>query len=214
MTKKMQQNIRILATILVVILLFSTCRKKDDATPYAPYHAKISSNLYPYLFDNGSYWIYKDSLTNNLDSTIITGISKKSYFVSPSGPGEGSPGNFEYFEIEYFSYPSNSTYSEEVIANMISRGLISGGFTYFSKKTIGDSLQNAKIENILDTLTVHGQLYHNVIKMRIQADSYISQNYNFYYVDSVGIIKKELRTGETITNTWNLLRYSTAIKAY
>lgn len=204
---------RILMTILLVTILFAGCKKDEEATT-VPHHGKISSSLYPFLFNTGSYWVYKDTITNSLDSTILTNITRGTFSLSPTMPGQGSQGDEEYFNLNYLSYPTNNIYSEEIFGSIISRGHTSGGITYISTKTIGDSIYNAKIENIIDTLNIEGQSYYNVIKMRIQADSYISSNYNFYYVESIGIIKKETITGETVTNTWNLLRYRTTVKPY
>jgi hypothetical protein len=209
----MHREARVVLTILSVMWIFSTC-KKEEVNPTISNHGKISSNLRAFLFETGSYWIYKDSITNSLDSTIVTSITKDKYVVLPSISGQGSPGDEEYYKINYLSFPTNSIYSEEIIGSIISQGHIHSGVTYIASKKGGETIYNAQIETVLDSFSVEGSQYHNVIKMRIQADNYISSNYNFYYVDSIGIIKKEKRIGETVSETWNLLRYNTTIKQY
>lgn len=213
----MFQKTRYAIVAFTIVLLFSTC-KKDEGTNATPttvqtYHGKINSNLYPYLFNTASYWIYKNTINNNLDSTVVKTISKNTYYLAPSGHGS-NPGDEEYFKIDYLSFPSQTVYSDHIIKTMISRALNSNAVTYISTNTVGNTIDNAKIEAILDTLSVEGKKYHHVTKMRIQATSYITQNYNFYYVDSIGIIKKETRNGDTIIDTWNLIRYQANLLHY
>jgi hypothetical protein len=87
--------------------------KKDSSiqnNTVAPEHIKISQSLYPFLFDVSSYWIYKDTITNNLDSVTLNSDTKKIEIISPSGPGQGSRGDIEYFDINYFSSFTNKNY--------------------------------------------------------------------------------------------------------
>lgn len=60
--------------IIVAICLFTTSCKKDTSEPKAPAPVKeilISTDLVSYLnFKQGSYWIYKDSITQQMDTVI------------------------------------------------------------------------------------------------------------------------------------------------
>jgi len=209
----MLKQVRIIFTVLSFTILFSTCNKDEDDSNTL-YHGKINSKLRSFLFDIGSYWIYKDSITSNLDSTVVMSITKDVFALFPKEPGQGSPGDEEYFKINYSSYPASISYSEEIIASLISRGYIYGGVTYIASNNVGSTILNAKLEKVIDSINIEGLQYHNVIKMRIEADEYFNSNYNFYYVDSIGIIRKEKMINETISDSWNLLRYSTSIKPY
>jgi len=203
---------RVLTVILLALTLFFSCKKDKKTT--TEHHGKININLHPFLFNDNSYWIYKDSISGTIDSTIVTSIHRGSFSIAPNSSGQGPQGDEECFKISYKSFPNNNNFSEELFASSISRGNISGGVTYIATKSIGTRIQNASIEYIYDSLIVEGHTYFNVVKMRVQADAYISSNYNLYYVDSIGIIKKDLRIGEIVSNTWNLLRYNTNVIDY
>ena len=209
----MYQQLRIIIAFMSLLLLFSACNKEDETTLNA-IHRKISPDLQKYLFDSGSYWIYKDSSTTSIDSTVVTSISKDIFLLMPTAPGQGVSGDEEYFTINYTSFPSNTNYSEEIVGSIISRGHAQGGVTYISSNNVGETIYNAQIEDVIDSLIVEGHPYHHVVKMRIQSDNFISANYNFYYVDSIGIIRKETRIGESIAESWNLVRYEVSILPY
>jgi hypothetical protein len=96
---------------------------------------------------------------------------------------------------------------------VISQGLYSGGFVLLSSKKIGDISQNAEILDVLDSLTIENRTYKTVVKMKVSQDEYIAQNYQLYYVDSIGVIKKEIMDNGTVRETWNLLRFRTNLLA-
>ena len=70
---------------------------------------------------------------------------------------------------------------------------------------------NARISEIYDIYTVQGLDYSNVVKMELTQDKYLNTNMNLYYVDSVGVIKKEIKEDSVIIETWDLLRYNTVL---
>jgi hypothetical protein len=47
--------------------------------------------------------------------------------------------------------------------------------------------------------------------MKIIGDQYISDDFNLYYADSVGVIKKEKTKNGTIIETWNLIEFKTVL---
>ena len=100
------------------------------------------------------------------------------------------------------------------MSDFISRGLINGGFTLLSSKMKGDKRLNAEITEILNSLKVEETTYYNVVKMKISKDNYIKNDCVFYYVDSIGIVKKEFMSNNKVTNTSNLLRYKTNLYKY
>ncbi len=205
---------RKLLTILTVSVLFSSCQKKDEKPNFT--HGKINPNLYSYIFDTGSYWIYKDTITNSIDSTIVTSIIKDVYLYPVTGPGQGHPGDEEYFYISCLTYPANTVSYDVLMLSEIgtTAPLWYGPIKYISTKNIGSTFQNAKIENIIDSLSVEGEMYYNVIKMQSLPNLSSTITNYYYYVDNIGVIKKETLTGTILTGTWNLLRYNTIIKPY
>jgi hypothetical protein len=105
-------------------------------------------------------------------------------------------------------------YDEYLIGYVISRWLTNGGFTLLSSKIKGDSSSNAEIANVFDSLKINGISYKKVVKMKIYKDNYIDNNYFLYYVDSIGIVKKQTRVNDSAIDTWNLVRYKTKMLKY
>src|SRR3954470_17256850 len=96
--------------------LLSGCAKdklEDTSPDYHPdEHNTIDENLYPYLFAAGSYWIYKDSATNNLDSVALMS-STEGELISKTGPGySGYLIYTQYFNLDYLSSDTDSVFNE------------------------------------------------------------------------------------------------------
>ena len=202
-------------TILFIALsqILTSC-KKEEEKPREYSHDKIGMGLYPFLFDVGSYWVYKDTITNETDSTVVISINRSTFINPPSYPGQGSQGDVEYFNIKYFSLPSSNYFEEQLFGSFITRALTSGGCTYISGKDKGSSISNAEVSDVFDSLNIEGDVFLDVVKMKVNKDSYIDNNYNLYYVDSIGVVKKELTINDTIVKTWNLIRYNTVLFPY
>jgi len=194
---------------LLSILLSPACKKAIEKQEEPA--TEISESLHPFLFENGSYWVYKNNSSNSLDSMIVTSISRDSFQIGPSVPGQGPSGYQEVYTINYTTFPDLITSKEELLGYVITKGHTAGGYTLLSSKTKGDSSLNAKISDILDTLTIENQTYYNVVKMEISADRYIFNDYNYYYVDSIGVVKKEMIVDDSITDTWSLIRTNSAL---
>jgi len=195
-------------TIILCSILIFSCKREGNTIPTSG----IDKGLYPFLFDTGSYWVYKDSITGSLDSTVVTSIERK-IIGTPTVPG-GKPrtdSRNEMFEIRYVSYPTNTKFFNMLIGGVMSEYDWWSGYVYLSGKQIGDESDVAKINNVIDVQNVEGNEYKDVVKMRIRHrydSSYL------YYADGVGLIKKQKIIRDTITETSNLLRYNTILRPY
>lgn len=75
---------------LLVLLLFSSCRKDEPVGPGVGYRelnidAYLQSN---FLFQAGSYWVYRDSASQAIDSVYNNGPETYDYvWLSAAGPG-------------------------------------------------------------------------------------------------------------------------------
>jgi len=138
-------------------------------------------------------------------------IVKDTFAIGPSGPGQGYSGYQKFYTIQYRSTFTNQTFEEDLIGYLIRKGHGNGGFVLLTSKSIGDKNLNAEIIDILDSLTIESKTYKEVIKMKILADQYISQNYYLYYTDSIGLIKKELVVNNVVSETWNLSAFNTIL---
>jgi len=202
--------------MLLCFVCLDSCKKdieeSNTNSSYIPYqgsnHSKINSSLYPYLFNTGSYWIYKDSASLNFDSIALTNFLRTAY------PIPRQTGDVEYFDVTYFSSNISSSYHEQLFGNVISRSLYLGGFVFISNKRINDYVYNALIADVIDSINVENVVYRNVTKMKVSQDPYINGNFYFYYADSVGIIKKDSLVNDIVVQTWNLIRKNTSLYDY
>jgi hypothetical protein len=192
--------------VIALAILMTGCNKDEEKSELV----KIDRTLYPFLFDQGTHWIYEkvnsdptDTVTVIRDSINVESITRDTLY--PAGEAR----SYEYYTIKYFSSLTDSVPDEQLIGYVISRGLNSGGFLLLSSKKKGDKSMNAEIVNVSEEMKVENVVYKQVVKMKVLKDQYINDNYFFYYVDRVGIIKKEKVVNDTIRETWNLKRYTT-----
>jgi hypothetical protein len=203
------KTIQVLIVSLFLLSMLFSC-EDEETTSKKPDFYKVDSSLNSMFFDEGSYWVYENSDKSKTDSVIIKDIIKDTLELGPSMPGQGPVGDVEYYSIEYFS-SFRGIYYEQLVGYVISQGCTYGGYLYLSSHEKGDSSLNAEISEIYDTLIVGENIYLKVVKMEIQADGYVPTDMNLYYVDSVGIVKKEIVSDNKITETWNLIRYNTKL---
>jgi len=192
--------------IISLVLGITSCKKDKVNESKTLTHGKISQDLYPYLFDANSYWVYKKINSTTLDSINVKSIKRDTLEIGPIVPGQGPQGDEEIYRISYVSSLTNTSFEEQLLGSVITRGEFSGGMIYISSKKVGDESSTVKIINVFDTLTVETKKYKNVVKVKVTKDVFIDKNYFLYYVDSIGIVKKEILTNDNVSETWNLLR--------
>ena len=202
------QNNKTYIILLFTFFIIISCNKDEDSSSSYGYY-KISESLYPLVFDIGSYWIYEDTDNLLVDSIIIVDLEIGTY-VMVSTSGQGATGEEQFFNLTYSSTIFGQ-YEEQIIGGIISRGLVYGGYIYISGHNVGVEVNNARISAIYDSLVIKNVIYRNVVKMEISQDRYIDSDMNFYYVDSIGVIKKEIFEDDAITETWELLRFDTQL---
>jgi len=201
--KQMKIN-QIFQILLISSLILMSCKKSEEVTGGNHYY-KINESLHPMLFDVESYWIYKNNMTNIIDSIKLTEVEMDT--IGPFNLGNGYTSTYQAFNLKYSSKIFGE-YSEQYVGYVISRGSTEGGYVYLSSHKIGDSTANAKITAIHDTLIVNNLIYENVVELNIKKDMYIEDELNLFYVDSIGIIKKEIKEDNIIQDTWELLNYN------
>ncbi len=198
-----------LLILLVLSVFVVSCEKQDELENELHFY-KISESLHPFLFTEGSSWIYSNLSNAAADTVVIIDFESDELSLGPTGPGQGPRGSSEFFNISYQSSFSDD-FEEQLIGSIISRGLISGGYTYLSGFDIGEENGNAVLVDIIDTLTVGNLIFNDVVKMDLSADNHLHQDLNLYYVDSIGVVKKEVKQNNSIIETWNLVEYDVSI---
>ena len=201
----------LLMMLFISLLMCAGCKKDEDTY----FHHKISENLYPLLFNEGSYWIYNNTDTSLFDTVVLTSVEIDTVVYGPSGPGQGSPGEEQVYVLFYTSSQFGA-YQRTLREDYISRSWMVGGepigVEYLSSHNIGDELMSAKIADIHDSYVVNGESYANVVKMDIKNyGGNFTGDMNLYYVDYVGIIKKIFIKDDDTVEVWELLEYNVTL---
>jgi hypothetical protein len=186
------------------LFLLSGCTKDQPEDQYPGSHPNeyynISQDLYPYLFAAGSYWIYKDSATNNLDSIALLSATEGE-LISKTGPGySGYLIYTQLYNLNYFSSDTDSVFDDVLIGSQIRRN-----------SPWGACLLGNGIQVTLDSVLVEGVLHKHVIKVKEDLNQDMLIDHNFFFVGGVGIIRKETVVNDSITDVKNLLRYKTSL---
>lgn len=197
-----------LKRIVVIALAFTLtgCNKIEEVAELV----EIDRTLHPYLFDKGTHWIYEKVNTNPTNTTppIQDSVSVESITKDTLFP-EGDARSYEYYTIKYFSSLHDSVPDEQLMGYVISRGLNKGGFVLLSSKKPTDKSKNAELIGVSEEMKVGNATFKQVVKMKVLKDQFISDDYFLYYADRVGVIRKEKLLKDSITETWNLKRYTT-----
>lgn len=214
MIKKRQHNLMRMAyryylIIFMMIAALSSC--SDDEFGGGSSFASINENLYPLLFDVGSYWIYKNKDNDNTDTVKLVNTKIDTLYINTGN------GFSQHLEIHILDYVSTfyGNFSDTYKGYVIMRGVNSSCFIYLSSFKIGDSSLNARIANIHDSLIINGATYIQVVEMEISEDGYnLINDMRIFYSDSVGIVKKILFDNMTDSVTWELVDYEAVLQSW
>lgn len=174
----------------------------------------ISSNLYDYLFYEGSFWVYEQEETNTIDSLIVTEV------IHGFNPEVWVHGEFvmeevEYYQMFYESITLDYQTWDQFIGYVIVREGVdwgnNGQYIFLSSYQIGDESGGAKIVDTMDTFSINSLEFYDVTKIFIESN-YIedSKPTHYYYSKDVGIIRKEILSLDTtqILEAWNLINWN------
>lgn len=195
--------------MLLGFVLGFSCSKDSTLTGGYQHH-KIDSLLHPMLFDTGSRWIYQEQFTGTSDTILLQHIEEDT--LGPYAAGNGHTASEQVLRL-FFSSTETGEYFEEYIADLISQGNVAGGYVYLACRQIGLVSRNARIADIHDSLVINGVVYRQVVEMEIADDNFIKKNMNRYYVDSVGLVMKEVLFNNTIKEVWALSGYAVKLRA-
>lgn len=188
----------LLTAFFSALILFSCEKKEPEIVQY--FEDSLSIDLYPMLFASGSQWVYQDSAGKTLDTVtfievtrdtnhyVSTGLEYSSVCYSVDAKSSVS-GNFKWFYIGYIISVNDESHD----------------YIYLAGKRKNDSVQNAVLEKVFDTLIVNNIKYPDVVKMRIKSDDLIQKPMILYFTDSIGIVRKEVQNNSGIKEVWNLI---------
>ena len=207
----------------IIILFFCStfiqCHKDDkpsaDPTPQTEYHY-IQESIKPFEVKTNSYWVYKNDSTGVQDSVGVLSIETGMIWTIPQVHGQGGGTQSEYYKINLKSYLNSTLYNNFIINNIMKRD---GGGTwgqegqpiYMANSAVGTSFNGMEISSKLNTLNINGITFNNITKIKITAANQYQQVFAndtyLYYVDTVGLIKKETVLGLNNIESWSIIRW-------
>jgi hypothetical protein len=162
------------------------------------------------MFKNNTYWVYSKNSSNEIDSLVLT-QTEHSYYWNPP-PIEGNPGiRREYYKMTIESKSQNYEYNDVIDSYGLRRNPQS---QWFVCGVVYYSIQSQNNFEWLDSLTVNGKVFYNVLKCSIIANNYpegcsnsgFIYNTYFYTAPEYGIIRKVVYEDRLIS-TWDLIRW-------
>lgn len=222
---------------ILVIIIFLGCTKsnKQDTNPatHIQYDTtKPSDDLAKrYFFKTGSYWIYKDSASGQIDSFYVSNTEVTMYQQSgPASPG-GNGVLIAYLflyssyitDININAFPTSGSISWQQVLNKKycelllynGSGPISTSYYPLFTYPLGSELTTwyfpATVAQLVanTTMELNGSTYQHVYAFSHQNSV---KNDQFYICDSIGIIKMRIDHSsdtDTTHHIWELQRYHT-----
>lgn len=192
----------------MAISLYS-CLNDDDIQDIETSQDFIDYNIFP----KGSYWIYQDSLTKELDSVYVKDISIHEDYYD------------KHTRLMYDKYQIEMTIHQlDILINTIMLPSVGEKIDYFPYSSLikdktskyQNQLLKYQIKNhiwtpdaeLIDNLIVHGNTYSNVYKQTNKADNeHNGKNEYSFFVKNIGCVKKKYVRNENINEIWELIRY-------
>lgn len=200
--------------VLALIITFISCKKEEakeeDITEM------LSTELQHFKFKTGSYWVYEKNSSAMLDTVQV--INTYGGFCWSVPKIHGNTGvRDEYFTIVLkSSQPSGITtyylYNNYISFNGWGYSCSPGQFVFSLYR--GFNYNGAKVVDTLPSLTINGNFFTDVTKVKITASEqslHVFDNDTYlYFTDSIGLIRKETETSSGFETwsikTWNIIR--------
>jgi hypothetical protein len=93
---------------IIIVLYAAACQKPAPEPEAVPLPAELKAYT---LFEPGTYWIYRDSATRQLDSVWVVSTEKEIFKLGGSGPVKPLMEKFERFTLRTNSTTSGSYYN-------------------------------------------------------------------------------------------------------
>lgn len=183
----------------IVMALVVACRKEkpvgeppERPDPVSHYVLNPdSATLATFLYDPGTWWVYRDMQDNSRDSIWVTGNGPMTIFFHdfPGTPGTGftSDNTYNYHRV---NLAGNTHESNQI--EIVSTGL----YVRFSPPIAYYGYYGTQLA-FYDSLQLQGTWYYNVTKQKPATMFYngyeiLSPDNVFYLNEDYGIIKKEI----------------------
>lgn len=174
--------------ILILIICIASCKHWDCPERNRDYSQPFDDIVLSYFgnYQNDDYWIYKDSVTNQIDTLFLTGYKKQI--------AADAPGDCNYHEVFYYSLKNGS--SIEIDINFTIKGDFVDGDISIQKGNTYDILSIAysnnsfqsngySVENIqvIPNFNVFEINYENVLAIENNTN-----DITLYFAPNIGLI--------------------------
>ncbi|NQW42045.1 MAG: hypothetical protein HQ463_01250 [Bacteroidetes bacterium] len=208
----------------IVILSLSNCKpeemvqKKTECT--AANTVKFPQDaLDRFYFKNGTYWVYQDSATGNIDSAWVRNARLETH--TPNGYGGDICYDYRYYRLvtDYYKdsflvwiIPNNvsdkiqdtASMYFDITYNLLKTNKSNTYYRFNSYFNYYDSTNqhSGKIQ-ILKQVTLNNKTYNNCLLLYYPNS--IEDIYKYaYYAKNIGLVKYQLKNG----SVWKLIRYN------
>ena len=217
-------------TIIFFVIMLSLFACKKKSVPSAPVPpTEVDAGLRKgFFYKPGTYWIYKDSLNNEIDSFAVVGVDSEITGIARGYKGSDvvSYKNIKIHEQEFnvtggieafiktwnWQLMNNSAYLDVfMMLNYEDRFFV---YPIDSGYEIGGNDNDGRVVNVFPAYIVAGNNYQHVALINHKR-RYISYDHWFYVTNGEGIIKMSLKNYTTDANynldsvfhIWELQRY-------
>lgn len=215
---------RLLIVLIFCGFMFSACKKEENLVCTDKNTVKINQHALDYFyFKEGTWWVYEEETTGEIDSIWVTGGSK--YYHNPWELKKYSNCNrgkcvevaFVQFESEEHNWSNNNDflYRYRIEAgwengeSSVSAG--SGAYfsssntrlTYKSNKPVSPTGAEAVVIN-LDSVFVKDQTFNDIMYMYYPPESVGDWLQEAWYAKNIYLVKFK-RSDST---TWSLVKYN------
>ncbi|MCX6248790.1 MAG: hypothetical protein NTW10_13780 [Bacteroidetes bacterium] len=195
-TKRYKSNLWLLLIITTIFAFFGHgCKKSDTYYPIQDPFRQWTD------FKKGSYWIFLNEVTYKSDSNFIEYTPEDYYYPSEKGEIHHEILLYDIWNLGRITVRGELDNSFLMVSGFHVAGIY---LDFKSTINISDDITNfCKVKERLDSMTINGNVIHDVIHTR---DTMANIFKDFYFAKNVGIIKCSIKSTDMDT-TWSLMRW-------
>lgn len=192
--------------LLFCITVFASCKKKEE-TPVTDCsnngweYIAIDSSMYDYYFKAGSYWVYTNDTTKEMDSLYLSRVQTgcEPCFIPPASYNQGK--NYEYYIMNYLKTVKNESGRHEswlydcIQGSSLMRDHHPGSYDWY----VG-WLLNAGTP--MDSLKVGANTFYNIY---LSSDKNSPRTYS-YTAKGTGVVKLVANGHELNLVRWKIIK--------
>jgi len=191
---------------LTVILLVTGCKKEETEHRWT---SNIDPRMRSFIFQHGSYWIFKNDSLNKTDCTYVSDVFHGYHDI---GYGQNRVISYEFYEIDFVHDITQNSYGK--YRTRIEGPCMFRNWKAFYPRTTGDVLYIVDTTYIywlcpgfyqIDSLTINNEIFYDVQRCQIN-------NITFYTALNVGLVREVITDSNNHSVVWNLLRYRTILE--